>query len=163
MRNCERCPAEVTDSLRNPNRADFLDELGRGTFGTVFRAVRKADGVDFAVKVIPIDNEKSRFEELGREIRVLQRCDHPCIVRYHETFFFANTLWVVMEFCSLGSLSTFRRKHADLDEQDISEVLRQCLAGLEYLHSLKIVHRDVKVRRASHSRPSGPHAERFLL
>lgn len=126
--------------------ADFQDELGKGSFGTVFRAHRRSDGEVVAVKVIPVDSD-AQCEELMREIDVLRGSDHPCIVKYMETYLFQQTLWVVMEFCELGSLSDVRRKHAELDEQDIAEVLRQCLEGLAYLHASKIVHRDVKVTR----------------
>lgn len=125
--------------------ADFQDELGKGSFGTVFRARRRSDGEMVAVKVIPVDSD-AQCEELMREIDVLRGSDHPCVVKYMETYLFQQTLWVVMEFCELGSLSDVRRKHAELDEQDIAEVLRQCLEGLAYLHASKIVHRDVKVR-----------------
>ena len=75
----------------------FQNELGKGSFGTVFKARRKSDGALFAIKVIPVEGGEAEWESLAREISVLRDCEHECIVSYIETYYYANTLWVVME------------------------------------------------------------------
>lgn len=71
-----------TDS-NNPPRYTFLEKLGEGTYGVVFKAKDKINGKILAVKKIRCDNE----DEEGipstslREIAVLKELDHPNVVK----------------------------------------------------------------------------------
>lgn len=58
-----------------------------------------------------------------------------------------TNLKIVMEYCGAGSISDIMRaRRKPLSEQEISAVLRDTLKGLQYLHDLKKIHRDIKVR-----------------
>lgn len=55
-------------------------------------------------------------------------------------------LQIVMEYCGAGSISDIMRaRRKPLSELEISAVLRDTLKGLQYLHDLKKIHRDIKV------------------
>ena len=85
--------------------------------------------------------------ELKKELKLLQRCDSPYIVRAHGSFPKPKELWIVIEYCDLGSvLDTMRSIGQPLDEGAIAQVCRDALCGLLHLHTQKrvVIHRDVK-------------------
>ena len=121
--------------------------LGKGSYGMVYRASTTRLGLgDVAVKVLPwAPNEVS--SELKKELKLLQRCDSPYIVRAHGSFPKPKELWIVIEYCDLGSvLDTMRSIGQPLDEGAIAQVCRDALCGLLHLHTQKrvVIHRDVK-------------------
>lgn len=79
-----------------------LERIGRGTFAEVFKATDETGFV--AVKVIPIDGLINDIDEIQEEIRLLSRCEHPNIIKYHRTLIDKNKLMIVMDYCELGSL-----------------------------------------------------------
>jgi serine/threonine-protein kinase 24/25/MST4 len=79
-----------------------MERIGRGTFAEVYRATEDSGLV--AVKIIPLDGLGSDIEEIQQEIRLLSRCDHPNIIKYKRTIVDKNRLWIVMDYCELGSI-----------------------------------------------------------
>ena len=71
--------------------------------------------------------------------------DHPNIIRLYEVFESDNSYQVVMEYCNGGSIIEFIKRRRVFDENVIRIILRQLIGCLNYLHSLKIVHRDIKL------------------
>jgi len=70
-------------------------------------------------------------------------CDH--IVKYKGSFYKDNYLWFAMEYCSGGSISDIiRLSKISLSEDEIATILFDILIALQYLHSLNIIHRDIK-------------------
>ena len=69
------------------------------------------------------------------------------ITKYYATFFHQEhtELWICMEYCGAGSVSDIIKfRKAPLNEIQISAILNDILKGLEYLHGLRRIHRDVK-------------------
>ncbi len=153
-------------------RSDFieLEKLGRGGFGSVFKAYNKLDTNLYAIKKIPIkklDDEKSNF--YLNEVRNLSKLNHPNIVRYYNTWieFSEDTnliesdeedkancirpiLHIQMELCSL-SLSQYLedRNYSGIKTGDFGierKIFRQILLGVKHIHSNDIVHRDLSPR-----------------
>ncbi|KAJ3174567.1 Serine/threonine-protein kinase ulk3 [Geranomyces variabilis] len=125
--------------------------IGRGTSGTVHRAFLKFDPLAlprFAVKVIQrADLRRSRKQEqVVREIALLKRLSHPNVVKFVDVEWDASCVRVVMELCTLGSLSDFLRARPGgrLEEAEAKGLLRQLAAGLSFLQSRNIAHRDIK-------------------
>ncbi len=130
---------------------EIIKELGRGAFGTVFTAKRKADGLIYAIKRVNISkmNNKDRENALN-EIRVLASICHPNIVDYKEAFYDeeSSTLNIVMEFVDEGDLGNKIKNSKNLKtfipENEVWSILIQMVAGLKALHDKKIMHRDLK-------------------
>eukprot|EP00742_Colponemidia_sp_Colp-10_P001119 GILJ01001209.1.p1 GENE.GILJ01001209.1~~GILJ01001209.1.p1 ORF type:complete len:451 (-),score=53.86 GILJ01001209.1:189-1541(-) len=122
----------------------LLEKLGEGSYGTVFKALHKASGEIMAVKKIAIESPEA-FPSLRKEIAILKQCRSPDIVAYHGSYLKDNELWVVMEFCSAGSVSDLMKvcKEA-LSEDEIACISMHSLRGLDYLHTNKKIHRDIK-------------------
>lgn len=73
--------------------------------------------------------------------------DHPNVLKAHCSFVHGQTLWVVMPYMAGGScLHIMKSAFPDgLDEAVIATILKETLKGVEYLHQLGHIHRDVKV------------------
>merc|ERR1712048_1234457 len=85
--------------------------LGRGAFGQVSQANVKATGAQRAVKSVNKANTQGRCSEtwklLCKEIEVCKMVDHPNIVRLYEIFDDHESLHLVMELCTGGSLTDY--------------------------------------------------------
>lgn len=126
----------------------LIDPIGRGSYGSVYRAETRADGSTVAVKVVPLE-EDSEVQDLTtqvqQEVETLRRCDSPFVLRYLGSYLFKRRLWLVTELCEGGSmLEVLRWQGAPLAEDQIAAVLADAVAALCHLHELKMVHRDVK-------------------
>ena len=156
MTPCTAASAEVLGSqLRRsattPARASYAEtsletRIGQGTYGSVFRG--RCGDVEVAVKVMALQADTA--EDIKREIKIMRECECEHIVAYLDAFIrqheMRSTLWVVMEYCALGStLDMMRRQGAALDEGVIQWVVASVLRGLEYMHTeRKAIHRDMK-------------------
>ncbi|KAM6970096.1 serine/threonine-protein kinase 10 [Aplochiton taeniatus] len=129
----------------NPNDGwEIIGELGDGAFGKVYKARNKETGVLAAAKVIETKCEEE-LEEYMVEIDILAKCDHHYIVKLMDAFYHDNKLWIMIEFCAGGAVdATMLELDRGLMEPQIQVICRQMLEALVYLHSLKIIHRDLK-------------------
>lgn len=114
---------------------DFLQIIGQGAFGTVFKAVCKATGEGVAIKYIKGSREGLR--EAQNMIRVPQ---HPNIVKLIAVYLSDEALFLVQELCSISLLDAA----ANMSPQDITSVLHQLAVVLDALHARCIIHRDIK-------------------
>uniref|UniRef100_A0AAQ5X149 non-specific serine/threonine protein kinase n=1 Tax=Amphiprion ocellaris TaxID=80972 RepID=A0AAQ5X149_AMPOC len=129
----------------NPNDLwEIIGELGDGAFGKVYKAKNKETGVLAAAKVIETKCEEE-LEDYMVEIDILAKCDHRYIVKLLDAFYHDNKLWIMIEFCPGGAVdATMLELDRGLTEPQIKVVCRQMLEALDYLHSMKIIHRDLK-------------------
>ncbi|KAI8584377.1 hypothetical protein K450DRAFT_219550 [Umbelopsis ramanniana AG] len=119
--------------------------LGYGSHGTI---VYKGtfDGRDVAVKRLLVDF----YDIASQEVRLLQESDdHPNVIRYYFKEERERFLYIALELC-YGSLYDYIEKSSIvtdlhlLDTVNPAKILYQMISGLHHLHSLKIVHRDIK-------------------
>ncbi|XP_078009802.1 serine/threonine-protein kinase 3 isoform X6 [Phascolarctos cinereus] len=69
----------------------------------------------------------------------------PYVVKYYGSYFKNTDLWIVMEYCGAGSVSDIiRLRNKTLTEDEIATILKSTLKGLEYLHFMRKIHRDIK-------------------
>ncbi|KAJ1469446.1 kinase-like domain-containing protein [Baffinella frigidus] len=142
-------PGEEDDdedfNLAAPDPDEFLslqEKVGEGSFGSVYRAIELRTGLDVAVKILPIDSDVTM---LKREIRILRQCHSPHIVRYRGTYTKDHDLWISMEYCNAGSISDLMEATGiTLGEDELADVCGAALKGLDYLHALRKIHRDIK-------------------
>ena len=128
-----------------------LDKLGEGSYSTVLKVQRIADGNIYALKRVKFyklsDKEK---ENALNEIRILASVKNKHVISYKEAFFDEkdSSLGIVMEYADKGDLFqliTERKKTKNyFTEQEVWRVYIQLLMGLKALHDFKILHRDIK-------------------
>ncbi|KAA6427027.1 MAG: Serine threonine kinase [Trebouxia sp. A1-2] len=123
---------------------ELLIQLGRGSYGSVYKAQVRGTQEVVAVKVIPL-GDKDEVLEIQKEIEMLKECNHANVVRYLGSWRGSEALWIVMEYCGGGSVADLMHaSDVPLDQDMISYICAETLAGLAYLHSIGKVHRDIK-------------------
>lgn len=121
---------------------DIICKLGEGAYGSVYKALHKESDNVVAIKQVPLDTD---LHEIIKEISIMQQCDSPYVVRYYGSYFKNTDLWIIMEYCGAGSVSDIiRLRKKTLSECEIATILSDALKGLEYLHSNRKIHRDIK-------------------
>ncbi|XP_063055640.1 serine/threonine-protein kinase 3-like [Engraulis encrasicolus] len=121
---------------------DMLEKLGEGSYGSVYKAIHKESGQVVAIKQVPVESD---LQEIIKEISIMQQCDSPYVVKYYGSYFKNTDLWIVMEYCGAGSVSDLiRARNKTLSEDEIATILKSTLKGLEYLHFMRKIHRDIK-------------------
>ncbi|XP_053962860.1 mitogen-activated protein kinase kinase kinase kinase 5 isoform X3 [Anastrepha ludens] len=75
---------------------------------------------------------------------MMRDCRHKNIITYYGSYLRRDKLWICMEYCGGGSLQDIYQVTGPLAEQQIAYMCRETLKGLEYLHTMGKMHRDIK-------------------
>ncbi|KAL7276184.1 kinase that interacts with cdc31p [Rhizina undulata] len=123
-----------------------LELVGKGSFGSVFKGIHNETKQIVAVKSLDLDQNDEDIVDIQKEITVLSQLkagDAPNITAFHGSYLLGSRLWVIMDFCSGGSVRTLM-KAGPIEEKYITIIVRETLTALGYLHKHQIIHRDIK-------------------
>ncbi len=122
--------------------------IAKGSFGSVYRAVRKRDGRVFALKQVSLANMTKVDRQLAiDEARMLSQLHHPNIIKHYDSFVDSEEkLNILMEYASKGNVATLIKSFQGkpMPEDVVWRILIQALLGLSHIHSKRIIHRDIK-------------------
>lgn len=129
-----------------------LKQIGKGAFGYVLLSWRHSDRLLVVTKFILKDKLPPQFmviaddkKEIPMEVYLLSTLKHPNIVTVLDVFENEKFYQLVMEKHGSGmDLFEFIDRRPLMDEQLGSFIFRQIVNAIDYLHSLKILHRDIK-------------------
>ncbi len=120
--------------------------LGVGTVGEVQAGRLKSTGEEVAVKLLlpaVSDDElvRARFE---REMLILEKLNHPNIIRYYGGGRHAGQLFYAMERVTGGTVKELLEKFERLSWREVASIARQVCSALQHAHNHGIIHRDLK-------------------
>uniref|UniRef100_A0A7S2ZW78 Protein kinase domain-containing protein n=1 Tax=Rhodosorus marinus TaxID=101924 RepID=A0A7S2ZW78_9RHOD len=150
----------ATNSLRvsiPPEHPIFVDEdpfkhfqnlrkIGEGASGHVFVAINR-EGKKMALKQVKpkCQNEKEAVEF---EIEVMACTRHENLIKCYETYRWNKKLWISMEFMEGGAVTDIllllQRRRTRFYEEHIAYIVRESLKGLQFMHNMRRLHRDIK-------------------
>lgn len=113
-----------------------------GATGTVCREIELATGRTVAIKRMELSAQPKK-ELLLTEIEVMRGLSHPNIINYIESYLVGGELWVVMEYLDGGVLTSVVSETI-LAEGQVAGITKKCVDALQFLHSKKVIHRDIK-------------------
>ncbi|CAN4098323.1 unnamed protein product [Withania somnifera] len=125
---------------------EIIKPISRGAFGRVFLAKKRTTGDLFAIKVLKKADmiRKNAVESILAERDILISVRNPFVVRFFYSFTCRENLYLVMEYLNGGDLYSLLRNLGCLDEEVVRVYIAEVVLALEYLHSLCVVHRDLK-------------------
>ncbi|KAK2915044.1 NUAK family SNF1-like kinase 2 [Channa argus] len=128
------------------HRYEFLETLGKGTYGKVKKARERSGGL---VAIKSIRKEKIKDEQdlvhIRREIEIMSSLCHPHIITIYEVFENKDKIVIVMEYASRGDLYDYISDKRHISDQEARHFFRQIVSAVHYCHQNGIVHRDLKL------------------
>ncbi|BFG01890.1 serine/threonine-protein kinase fused [Drosophila madeirensis] len=126
------------------NRYAVSSLVGQGSFGCVYKAQRRDDDKVVAIKVISKRGRSNReLKNLRRECDIQARLKNPHVIEMIESFESKFDLFVVTEF-ALMDLHRYLSFNGAMPEEHARRVIGHLVSALYYLHSNRILHRDLK-------------------
>lgn len=141
---CKTPPSIVrTRNGRDYRRGNFL---GEGGFARCFQ-MKDASGKIFAAKTVAkasIKNEKTKTKLLS-EIKIHKSLKHPNIVNFIDCFEDDINVYILLEICPNQSLMELLKTRKRVSEPEVRYFMVQIVGAVKYLHSRRVIHRDLKL------------------
>ncbi len=118
--------------------------LGMGAFSTVYSCSDLRTREMFAVKAIDKSKACTRVDFSLREVDIMLRLCHPNVIETHDIFENISHLYLVIECMQGGELFDIIADSGHLTEQQASQIIRDVISAVRYLHKNGIVHCDIK-------------------
>ena len=169
MKKCS--PKKIQNKINNsPNFCDILSipstpedlftllyPIGRGEFGPVYKAMHNSTNKIYAIKIINYSKNNNRennnvinhnYLSIQQEISFLKLFDESdYVLKYYGSYFSrkSNTIWLVLEYCSSGSLiDLMLSMERTFSEVEVATIMEMVLKGLVSIHNKNIIHRNIK-------------------
>ncbi|KAK6938249.1 Protein kinase domain [Dillenia turbinata] len=145
----DNIPKEVLSGLvpKSAVSYDKLDKVGQGTYSNVYKARDRDTGKIVALKKVRFDtSEPESVKFMAREIMILQKLDHPNVVKLEglATSRMQYSLYLVFDFMQSDLSRVICRPEGRLTEPQVKCYMQQLLSGLQHCHERGILHRDIK-------------------
>jgi len=124
----------------------MLKVVGRGSFGKVLQVMKKDDQKIYAMKVLKKNAiiARKQVAHTLSERDIMQKIEHPFIVKLHYAFQTPDKLYMVMDFVNGGELFYHLKNDNKFDEVRVRLYAAEITLALAHLHELGIVYRDLK-------------------
>jgi serine/threonine protein kinase len=123
----------------------LIGKLGKGGFGEVWLAEKRSQFITKKVAVkLPLD-EQVNFDAIRQEATLWEQASgHPNVLPIIDADVYDGQVVIVSEYADGGSLFDRLKRDLKLSLQESVEMAIGILSGLDFLHSRRIIHRDIK-------------------
>jgi serine/threonine protein kinase len=118
--------------------------LGNGSSAQVFEVKHRGTGMRFACKVVRKGHAINDDSTMAMESEIMKRADHKNVVGLHELYETRSSKWYVLEMATAGTLQCTLALQENYSEELVARSFKQVLLGVQYLHDMGVVHRDLK-------------------
>ena len=128
------------------------ERIGVGSYGRVYKVYKNK--MYYVLKEIPLNlsTAAEKINSVQNEAQILSSLNNKYVVKFYESFKMNQNIYILMEYCDNGDLCSFLNKvkkarkdeNYFLDEDLVWKLFIQMSIGLYYIHSKKIIHRDIK-------------------
>ncbi|XP_065832302.1 serine/threonine-protein kinase PLK1-like [Oscarella lobularis] len=121
--------------------------LGKGGFARCYELKDMTTNEVFAGKIVSksLLTKQHQKEKMSMEIAVHRSLNHENIVGFDGYFEDSENVYVLLEICRRRSLMELRKRRRVLTEAEVRYYMKQILLGCQYLHGVKVIHRDLKL------------------
>jgi len=125
----------------------FGKVVGVGSFAKVRVARHKLTGQQVAIKTYEKSKVKdtNQWKRIQQEIKLMEKLDHPLVIRLFETIESPRRVHIVMEYLPGANLCAHVKAKRRLPEHEAKRIFADVACSLEYLHAQHVVHRDIKL------------------
>ncbi len=121
--------------------------LGKGGFAKCYELICQDNNKVFAAKMLPRSNITSdrQLQKLMTEIKIHKSLHHQKIVAFEHVFQDTSNVYILLELCQNQTLNELILRRKKLTEVEVQCYIIQLIKALQYLHSHRVIHRDLKL------------------
>ena len=130
----------------------FEKIISENEISKVYLASRIKDGIKCAIKQIDksVLSDKRYKKYLNNEIFILRHINNEYTIKLYDMTSDLNYIYLVFEYCNGGDLQMCLKRQLELhkhsfSQEQVQHIMKQVISGFVYLHSSKILHRDIKL------------------